>query len=289
MNLLRRLTFFLLALAMWAVDADPDQADDPVLGECRRIAAKLASIHYDECLNRKLEISGGYSVKRAPILFKEYPPLTSRQPLGRVLLIGGIHGDEYSSVSIVFKWMGILDVHHSGMFHWHIVPLLNPDGLLREESQRMNANNVDLNRNFPMQDWVQLTHDYWINKTKRNPRRFPGEGPLSEPETSWLAHEIDLFQPDVIVSVHAPHGVVDYDGPKDGPYKLGRLYLRLLGTYPGSLGNYAGVQKNTPVVTIELPFAGLMPTPAEVSAIWRDLVRWLTKNINVGPLKVAQD
>jgi hypothetical protein len=67
------------------------------------------------------------------------------------------------------------------------------------------------------------------------------------------------------------------------------LYLRLIGTYPGSLGNYAGVQRNTPVVTIELPFAGIMPTPAEVSNIWRDLVRWLVKNIQETPLKVAQD
>ena len=33
--------------------------------------------------------------------------------LGRVLLIGGIHGDEYSSVTIVFKWLSILDRHHS--------------------------------------------------------------------------------------------------------------------------------------------------------------------------------
>ena len=289
MNPLKITLLVLLALASGAAFAAQDQAGDTVAAECRRIAAKLASVHYDECLNRKLLTSGGYSVNHTPILYKEYPPLKSRKPLGRVLLIGGIHGDEYSSVSVVFKWMGILDVHHTGMFHWQIVPLLNPDGLLRRHSQRMNAHNVDLNRNFPMQDWLRLTHDYWINRTKRNPRRFPGSGPLSEPETSWLVQEINLFQPDVIVSVHAPHGVVDYDGPKDGPYKLGRLYLRLLGTYPGSLGNYAGVQRNIPVVTIELPFAGLMPTPAEVSAIWRDLVGWLMKNIEAGTLKVAQE
>ena len=289
MNPVRSIIIILLALTVGAVCAATTQADNPVAGECRRIAAKLASVKYDECMNRKLEVSGGYSVEHTPLLYKEYPPLKSRKPLGRVLLIGGIHGDEYSSVSVVFKWLGILDVHHSGMFHWHIVPLLNPDGLLRKHSQRMNAHNVDLNRNFPMQDWLRLTHDYWVNKTKRNPRRFPGDGPLSEPESSWLAQEINTFRPDVIVSVHAPHGVVDYDGPKNGPYKLGRLYLRLLGTYPGSLGNYAGVQRDIPVVTIELPFAGLMPTPAEVSEIWRDLVAWLMKNIKAGSLKVAQE
>ena len=100
--------------------------------------------------------------------------------------------------------------------------------------------------------------------------------------------EIESFDPDVIVSVHAPHGVVDYDGPEDGPYKLARLYLNLLGTFPGSLGNYAGVQKNIPVVTIELPYAGIMPSPAEISNIWTDLVRWLTGNIPAEP-PVAQE
>ena len=71
------------------------------------------------------------------------------RPLGRILVIGGIHGDEYSSVSVVFKWMDILNIHHSGLFHWHFIPLSNPDGLLQPSSQRQNARGVDLNRNFP--------------------------------------------------------------------------------------------------------------------------------------------
>ncbi len=288
--LLTRYTFLSgLLLSFSAAAADPVEQDRLVELECQRIANKLASVTYDECLSRQLITSTGLSIQGAPILYKEYPPLNTRQPLGRVLLIGGIHGDEYSSVSVVFKWMRTLDKHHSGMFHWHIVPLLNPDGLLRKKSQRMNANNVDLNRNFPMQDWETTTHDYWVNKTSSNPRRYPGTSPLSEPESSWLVEEIDLFQPDIIVSVHAPHGVIDYDGPKNGPYKLGRLYLQLVGTYPGSLGNYAGIQQQIPVVTIELPYAGIMPTPAEISHIWRDLVSWLSRNIQTKPYRLARD
>jgi len=269
--------------------ADPGLHEDFVVTECERIANKLASVGYYECIERKLEITSSYSVNGAPILYKEYPPLERRKPLGRVLLIGGIHGDEYSSVSVVFKWMKILDKYHSGLFHWHIAPLVNPDGLLQKQSQRMNANDVDLNRNFPMQNWKAATHDYWVDKTKRNPRRYPGQTALSEPESKWLVLEIEKFQPDVIVSVHAPHGIVDYDGPKDGPYKLGRLYLQLVGTYPGSLGNYAGIQKRIPVVTIELAYAGIMPTSAEISQVWVDLVRWLSKNIQIKPLTVAHD
>ena len=266
------------------------ETTDPMDSECQRIGNKLGSVDYAECIDRKLLTTDGNSVLGAPILYKEYPPLPEKRlPLGRVLLIGGIHGDEYSSVSIVFKWMRTLDKYHSGMFHWHIIPLLNPDGLLRRNSQRMNENNVDLNRNFPMHDWENSTRDYWINTTYRDPRLFPGLGPLSEPESKWLVQEIDAFQPDVIVSVHAPHALVDYDGPKDGPHKLGKLYLQLIGTYPGSLGNYAGVQRKIPVVTIELPYAGIMPTAGEISGIWSDLVKWLTVNIHIKPYKVAGD
>jgi hypothetical protein len=255
-------------------------ADSAVENQCRKIADKLASVEYEECLEKNLQVSGGRSVNNEPILIKEYPPLLDkRRPLGRVLLAGGVHGDEYSSISIVFKWMNILDQHHSGLFHWHVVPLMNPDGLLQKESRRTTANGVDLNRNFPTPGWENEAEPYWIEKTSRDPRRYPGTAPLSEPETQWLVQEIESFKPDVIVAIHAPHGVVDYDGPKDGPYKLGRLYLSLLGTYPGSLGRFAGVEKQIPVVTVELPYAGIMPKPAEVNDIWLDLIKWLNKNL----------
>ena len=281
----------LLPCLLWSsfILAKDIQDLTPMRQECQRIGNKLGSVSVEECLIRGLIPTGAKSVNGAAVLYREYPPLKSRTPLGKVLLIGGIHGDEYSSVSVVFKWMHTLEKFHSGLFHWHFVPLLNPDGLLRKKSQRMNANNVDLNRNFPMKGWHEATQNYWVNNTNSNPRRYPGNDPLSEPETGWLAEEINGFQPDVIVSVHAPHGVVDYDGPKDGPYKLGRLYLQMIGTYPGSLGNYAGVQKNIPVVTIELPYAGIMPTPSEISNIWIDLVRWLSNNIQLKPMKIVQD
>ena len=262
--------------------AETQTSEDPVQHECERISDKLASVSYQECMDLKLEPGDGHSVKDAPVLIKEYPPLLDRRaPLGRVLLLGGTHGDEYSSVSIVFKWMSILDQHHSGLFHWHIVPLLNPDGLLQKNSQRGNANGVDLNRNFPTPDWEKESERYWIEKTHRDPRRYPGESAHSEPEIQWLVKEIERFKPDVIVTIHAPYGVVDYDGPPDGPYKLGRLYLGLLGTYPGSLGRYAGIDKQISVVTVELPYAGIMPTPDETYNIWRDLINWLTKHLPI--------
>ena len=262
------------------VDPFPTPTDSEMVdAECRRIGGKLGSVNYQDCKVLEFQLSGRFSNKEAPILYKVYPPLPSRVPMGKVLLLGGVHGDEYSSVSVVFKWLKTLDQFHSGLFHWHIVPLVNPDGLLRDGSTRTNANGVDINRNFPIADWENTALEYWISRTGRNERRYPGPNAVSEPETNWIVDEINRFSPDVIISVHAPHGVVDYDGPEDGSYKLGRLYLNLLGTYPGSLGNFAGVQRQIPVVTIELPYAGIMPTPKEIADIWRDLVRWLINNI----------
>jgi len=247
---------------------------------CSEIARKLGSVRTHDCSQSQLVSSGGVSVAGKPILIKEYPPLEGRKPMGKVLLIGGIHGDEYSSVSIVFHWMRKLNNFHSGLFHWQVVPLLNPDGLLRRKPQRMNENDVDLNRNFPTPNWHSESMKYWVNKTKRNPRRFPGVDPLSEPESRWLVEKIKEFKPDAIVAVHAPYGILDFDGPrKHAPKSLGHLHLNLLGTYPGSLGNYAGIQNDIPVVTIELPYAGIMPKPGEISAIWTDMVVWLKKNM----------
>jgi len=54
----------------------------------------------------------------------------------------------------------------------------------------------------------------------------------------------------------------------------------LLGTYPGSLGNYAGINLNIPVITLELPHSWVMPSEAETSKIWEDIVSWLKANVN---------
>jgi len=244
---------------------------------CVEIGNKLGSVSVEDCLRQGLRDSGSYSVLGRPIGIKEYPPSKQKKPLGRVLVVGGTHGDEYSSVSVVFKWMDLLNKHHSGLFHWHFVPLHNPDGLLRKKSQRQNERGVDLNRNFPTADWESSALAYWEKRTRRNVRRYPGPVASSEPETRFLVEEIASFKPDVIVSLHAPYGLVDHDGPPKAPHKLGYLRLERLGVFPGSLGNYGGVDLDVPVVTVELAHAGIMPSRAEISLMWVDLVRWLVR------------
>ncbi|MDQ6993333.1 MAG: M14 family zinc carboxypeptidase [Mariprofundus sp.] len=261
-----------------AAAQDAKIASQPIIDECTRIGAKLGSVSLAACLARQLSDTGGRSVNGQSIMLKEYPPLPARKPLARILLIGGTHGDEYSAVSMVFNWMAKLDRYHSGLFHWHVVPLLNPDGLLQRHSQRLNAHGVDLNRNMLTPDWYKKTQADWLHRGK-DPRRNPGLAALSEPESIWLYEQIRQFKPDAIVSLHAPYGVLDFDGPPKAPAKLGFLRLKLIGTYPGSLGNSIGVQHHIPVITVELPYAGIMPSAHQTTRMWGDLVGWLRHHI----------
>jgi protein MpaA len=94
-----------------------------------------------------------------------------------------------------------------------------------------------------------------------------------------LLQQIDQFHPDLIVSVHAPYGLLDFDGPPPAPRRLGSLQLDPVGVYPGSLGNYGGLVKNVPVMTLELKNARAVPA-AELAAMWNDLKRWIDEQMS---------
>ena len=280
MNLCTRFCFITLLFSLSLASLTLANNDKPINRLCNEIGNKLGSISTDQCLAQNLSHNHHYSTKHRPLAYKYYPPLAKHAALGKVLLMGGIHGDEYSAISIIFKWMEKLDHYHSGLFHWKVIPLLNPDGLLHKpKAQRQNANGVDLNRNFPSKNWEKLAQHYWEKRTYKNPRRYPGPEAMSEIETRWFVEVINRFQPDAIIAVHAPHRLVDYDGPQRAPARVGTLRLQQLGTYPGSLGSYAGVDLKLPVVTIELASAGIMPSDQEISKMWMDLVHWLKREI----------
>ncbi|MEO1574130.1 MAG: M14 family zinc carboxypeptidase [Pseudomonadota bacterium] len=261
-------------------EARADTDVDPVATLCAQIDEKLTSVSFEDCMALGLKPSGAVSNKNKAIAMRDYAP-ASGSPTARVLLVGGIHGDEYSSVTAVFRWQSRLAADEGGGFHWRVVPLLNPDGLLMppNQSQRMNANGVDLNRNFPTPNWAVEAKDYWVNRTRRNKRRYPGTAALSEPESRWLAEQIETYKPDAVISVHAPHGIVDFDGPRIPPENLGPLELRLLGTYPGSMGRYIGVYKNIQLLTLELESALKLPEDEDMAGIWFDMIDWLAAKV----------
>jgi hypothetical protein len=291
MNVLRRV---LMALAGWALSvstfaapalqaahkvvpkATPKvPAPQPVVfsnpqGFCQQATARLPNVPMALCAKAQLQVNGATSVRGHPLMQRD---VISPNAHLRVLVIGGVHGDELSSTSLVMHWVQAA-LETPSNIHWRFVPLMNPDGMFQSSPTRTNAHGVDLNRNFPTPNWDKEAPQYWNKRTKNDPRRYPGPKPLSEPESKWLYDEMERWKPNLIVSVHAPYGVLDFDGPTSPPQKLGRLYLDQVGIFPGSLGNYGGVHKHVPVVTIELPSAIRTPQEAEIRQMWLDLLRW---------------
>ncbi|MBC7600886.1 MAG: murein peptide amidase A, partial [Polaromonas sp.] len=240
---------------------------------------RLPNMKRSLCESAKLQPTQARSVSGQTLWKRDVKPDDARQ---RVLVIGAIHGDELSSASVALHWIKLAEetsAPWSQAIHWRFIPALNPDGLLAIPPSRVNARGVDLNRNFPTPNWERDARVYWEKRTRKDPRRWPGPSPLSEPESRFLHEEMRSFKPDLIVSIHAPYGVLDFDGPSTPPLRLGRLYLDQVGIFPGSLGNYGGVHKGVPVVTIELPNAMRTPLDAEMRQMWLDLLRWMSERI----------
>ncbi len=257
------------------------------LKSCAELAKQLPNLTKALCEEADLQPSGSYSVDGYPLYQQDViaPRPQVRRTLGpqrprrpRVLVIGAIHGDEISSTSLVFHWIAHAKETGADM-DWRFIPVLNPDGLIQKRPTRTNSRGVDLNRNFPTPHWDEQALQYWTKKTKQDVRRYPGPTALSEPESRFVQETMASWKPDVIVSVHAPFGVLDYDGPSTPPARLGRLFLDQVGIYPGSLGNYGGVHRGIPVVTIELPSAIETPTDTEMRQMWIDLLRWISERL----------
>ncbi len=259
-------------------------------GACTLFLQRLPSVSRTQCEEARLAPSGATSAHGVPLFWRDVPapagPGATDAPL-RVLVAGAIHGDELTAASLALRWIA-LAAQDERPVHWRFIPVLNPDGLLARPATRVNGRGVDLNRNFPTPGWDKDAPLYWEKRTRRDPRRFPGNSALSEPESQFLHAQMADFQPHLIVSIHAPYGVLDFDGPLSPPERLGRLWLDQVGIFPGSLGHYGGVHRGMPVVTIELPHALRMPEDAEVRSMWRDLLRWMGEHWPLAEAPEAQ-
>ncbi len=160
-----------------------------------------------------------------------------------VLIMGAIHGDERATYPLVQRLEAYLLAHPELLDDRRVIlmPLANPDGYAA--GTRHNANDIDLNRNFPA-DNFDASADH-------------GPAPLCEPESRIIKAVLDEYRPDRIVSIHQPYDVIDYDGPaEDLARAMGRwtdMPVKRVGSRPGSLGSYAGLNLGIPIITLELP------------------------------------
>jgi len=182
-----------------------------------------------------------------------------------ILFLGGVHGDELPTVYLMLKLAQYIKENPDFVKDKCIViaPLVNPDGYLSPLPTRVNAGGVDINRNFPTQRWHPDAHRHWVTRGKKNKRYYPGPKAGSEQETLLQVALIKRFKPQKILSVHSPLNFFDYDGPSSDLNsfeqwieKISREAnhpLKKFGYYPGSLGNYAGHERNIFTLTLELP------------------------------------
>lgn len=225
----------------------PEQLESFCLGKMSQFPGKYDSkLLADVCKDVQI-LDSCVSRSGQPIVHYDRPSI--KKNAERILTFAVTHGDELASGSVARSWANRLS-RINPRNEWRIVPILNPDGF--DKKTRMNGAGVDINRNYPSQDWDDLALKWWKSKKKSDPRRYPGPSAASEPETQCSIDHIEDFQPDLIISVHTPLGVLDFDGPRLNFPSFSNLPWISLGTYPGSLGRYMWHDKKVPVLTIEL-------------------------------------
>lgn len=114
------------------------------------------------------------------------------------MYVGGIHGSEPSSTTLMRAWLAELESNPGRLVNKRVViiPAINPDGLAA--NIRTNSRGVNLNRNFPTDNWVKSIRD-----TDGTNPSGGGESPLSEPEAAALAKITTNYRPRLLLSFHA--------------------------------------------------------------------------------------
>ncbi|MGE4130508.1 MAG: M14 family zinc carboxypeptidase [Bdellovibrionales bacterium] len=165
----------------------------------------------------------------------------------RVLILGGVHGDEREGVDASMALLGRWQESFAFRLRVTVVPALNVDGVLRQ--QRVNANGVDLNRNMATNDW---------SPEIASPRYHPGPRPNSEPETQALIRLLEERPPWFVLSLHSWKPLLNVNGDCGREaaaiaQRTGYEIQESIGyPTPGCLGTYCGLERDMPTLTYEI-------------------------------------
>lgn len=182
-------------------------------------------------------------------------PLVSSHPLTElagerpILLFGGVHGDEPEGVRLaedtlhaLEKWAG-----NTWLVPWIVIPCLNIDGIAAKT--RVNGRGVDLNRNYPSQDW---------SPDAEKPRYFPGPYAMSEPEVAGIVELIEAYDPRLLIHCHSWEPCIvatgtraQTDGKRLSVSSGYQLQPEIGYPTPGSLSRYGWHDLEIPVICIE--------------------------------------
>uniref|UniRef100_UPI003217C246 DUF2817 domain-containing protein n=1 Tax=uncultured Draconibacterium sp. TaxID=1573823 RepID=UPI003217C246 len=161
-----------------------------------------------------------------------------------ILITGVFHGEEPQDTYIIERYLNEnkFDKLKNNIY---FIPCLNPWGM--ERGIRTNKNGVDLNRNYPTRNWQLTPKD----------ENYSGSSPASEAETNFMTKLLEILNPDVILTLHAPLKCVNFDGPAHEIAKQIAHFCNypviedLNYPTPGSFGTYCGIERNIPTITLE--------------------------------------
>ncbi len=274
-----RYIFVLLLIVSFSLLSEGDAFSEDVEKKsekeyCNSINDKFRSYGWNKirCNPKRWNVYD-YSAQGNPLIYQEFGFNDKNKDVPVNLVLCGVHGDEPTSIYLCFYLTRhILFDNPRTMDNFKVViaPVVNPDGFFA--NTRQNGNGVDVNRNLPTGDWEEMSQKVWAQYSN-DKRKNPGEKSGSEIESQLQAYLIERYKPDKIMSVHAPLGFLDYDGPGDQKYYdlirveqrakyLGlnieansRRFVKFVDYkfFPGSLGNYAGNERKIPTYTVELP------------------------------------
>ncbi len=196
-----------------------------------------------------------------------------------ILYVGGMHGNEYSSVLLLNAWLRELDAHPDRIpsdKKLIVIPDSCPDCVAARS--RFNANEVDLNRNFPTDDWQS---EVFVPGETSMPEGG-GSQPLSEPEAKALADLVRRERPKLTLTYHA---VADVVISNDAPQSIdwGREYAHLSGynfsttnnienifsyTATGAFEDWIKDELNLPALLVEMATMGTSEIQRNRSALW---------------------
>lgn len=160
-----------------------------------------------------------------------------------LVILSSIHGTETIGTPLCNQLLDRL-VEHPEWIQGktlYIVRMANPDGMV--EGLRGNRHNIDINRNFPTDNFGRG----WFN----------GDEPLTASESEVLMTFFQQINPARVLTIHQPLNGIDFDGPsKELATALSDasgIRIHRLGSRSGSLGSFVGVELGVPIVTLEVP------------------------------------
>lgn len=187
----------------------------------------------------------GRSSKNLPIFGFRFDSKASTAK--KVLIIGGVHGDEIEGVVLTRALCSKLLDSPIENLTVDLVPEFNIEGVVLKT--RQNYTGVDLNRNLPTKDW---------SPEFKKIRYYPGQSSCSENENINLKKYLDEEKPNFIISIHSWKPMLNVNGDCSPiadhiSKETGYIIKEDIGyPTPGSLGTYTGLEQALPTLTYEI-------------------------------------